>query len=185
MNGAGRVSPVRHGERFPLKAAPLPQAARKPPFASSLTSSAETTVQGRFSTNTSLNISTVYEVPARHASLHLPVLKSQVLVEPMQPPHEPAGVPAVIPDKERERSVNKVKLRFVHGRQVWSPVRVRDDDVRRVWEVVRCRAKNGVPCLGEVHKGEGEDKPCEEGKYEENEGMMMAERTSSSVLSSM
>lgn len=179
MNGAGRASPVRQWEGFPLEAAPLPQAARKPPFASNLTSNDEPTVKGRLTTITSLTISAVYEVPAGHASLHLPVLKSQVLVEPMQPPHEPAGVPAVIPDKERERAVHEVKLRFVHGHQVRSPVRVRDDDVRGVGKVVRCRAKNSVPCLGEVHKGEVEDEPCGGRKHEENDGMMMIERTTS------
>ena len=90
---------------------------------------------------------------------YIPVLEPQILVETQQPSHQPGGVPAVVPDQKREGAMNEVELGFVHRLQLRSPVRVGDDDMTAIGEVVRSGPKNCVPCLGEILKGEEEHEP--------------------------
>lgn len=68
-------------------------------------------------------------------------------------------MPAVVPNKKREGSMHEVKLGFVYRLQLRPPIRVGDDDVAAVREIVRCGSKNCIPRLGEILKGEEKHKP--------------------------
>lgn len=89
----------------------------------------------------------------------VPVLEPQVLVETQEPPQDPGGVPTVVPDKEREGTVNEVKLRFVYRFEFRPPICVRHDDVTAVREIVCSGSEHCIPRLGEILKGEEEYEP--------------------------